>query len=113
LWGFSGGPPDGKWQVTRIMENKRHAELLWHIVGNPFHPNENSSSWSSTVVQLAESLYQNNDCRLPLSDALEEAGHAELAEHFRKDEWHPKGCWVVDVILGKENSVTKDARETP
>jgi len=28
-------------------------------------------------------------------------GHAELAEHFRGEEWHPNGCWVVDLILAK------------
>jgi hypothetical protein len=83
------------------MENKRHATLLRHVVGNPFCPYEKPFSWSSTVVQLAEAVYRNNDCRLPLSDALEEQGHAELAEHFRKEEWHPKGCWVLDLVLGK------------
>ncbi len=36
------------------------------------------------------------------SDALLEAGHAELAEHFQKESWHPKGCWVVDLVLGKK-----------
>ena len=36
-----------------------------------------------------------------LADALEEAGHFELAEHFRQETWPPKGCWVVDMILGK------------
>jgi len=36
-----------------------------------------------------------------LVDALEEAGHQELAQHFRKEEWHPKGCWAIDAILGK------------
>jgi hypothetical protein len=79
------------------------SSLLRDIFGNPFRPYPKPPSWSSTVVQLAESLYQgNNDCRLPLSDALEEAGHVELADHFRKEEWHPKGCWVVDLVLGKE-----------
>jgi hypothetical protein len=28
-------------------------------------------------------------------------GHAELAEHFRQERWHPKGCWAVDLILAK------------
>jgi hypothetical protein len=39
--------------------------------------------------------------RLNLDDALTEAGHQELAEHFRKEERHPKGCWILDMILGK------------
>jgi len=51
--------------------------------------------------QLAEPLYAAQDCCFALHDALLEAGHAELAEHFRQEQWHPKGCWVMDVILGK------------
>jgi hypothetical protein len=53
-------------------------------------------------VQLAESLYAGQDCSFALHDALLEAGHAELAEHFREETSHPKGCWVVDLILGKK-----------
>jgi len=30
-----------------------------------------------------------------------EWGYPELAEHFTKEQWHPKGCWVVDMIMGK------------
>jgi hypothetical protein len=58
-------------------------------------------SWPSVVVELAQSLYDGTGDRLILADALEEAGHQELAEHFRAEEWHPKGCWVVDLVLGK------------
>jgi hypothetical protein len=25
----------------------------------------------------------------------------DLAEHFQVEQWHPKGCWVVDLLLGK------------
>jgi hypothetical protein len=46
-------------------------------------------------------LYDGADVRLVLHDALLDAGHAELAEHFAKEEWHPKGCWATDAILGK------------
>jgi hypothetical protein len=67
----------------------------------PFRPYPSPPSWPSTVVQLAESLYAGQDCAFALHDALLEAGHAELAEHFREENSHPKGCWVVDVILGK------------
>jgi hypothetical protein len=53
-------------------------------------------------VQLAESLDNGQDCAFALHDALLEAGHAELAEHFKQETWHPKGCWCVDLILGKK-----------
>jgi hypothetical protein len=46
-------------------------------------------------------MYSGEDCSFALRDALLEAGHPELAEHFTKEQWHPKGCWVVDTILAK------------
>jgi hypothetical protein len=59
------------------------------------------TTWPGTVLQLAESLYAGEDCCFALHDALLEAGHAELAEHFQEKE-HPKGCWALDLVLGKE-----------
>jgi hypothetical protein len=61
------------------------ADLVRHIVGNPFRPYPAPPSWPSTVVQLAESLYNGQDCAFALHDALLEAGQAELAEHFRQE----------------------------
>jgi hypothetical protein len=77
-------------------------DCLRDVLGNPFRPYRTPPAWPSTVVQLAESLYAGQDCAFALHDALLEAGHAELAEHFREETWHPKGCWVVDLILGKQ-----------
>jgi hypothetical protein len=76
--------------------------LLRHVIGNPFRPYPAPDHWPSSVVQLAESLYAGEDCTFALHDALLEAGHAELAEHFRQENDHPKGCWVLDMLLGKE-----------
>jgi hypothetical protein len=83
-------------------EQAKISDLLRHIIGNPFRPYPAPASWPSTVVQLAESLYAGQDCCFALHDALLEAGHAELAEHFRQEKWHPKGCWALDLILGRE-----------
>ena len=80
---------------------KERCRLLHHVLGNPFRPYPAPPSWPSTVVQLAESLYDGQDCAFALHDALLEAGHAELAEHFWQETWHPKGCWAMDLILGK------------
>jgi hypothetical protein len=96
------------WRVDRTdrdfvaPERRKQADLLRHIIGNPFRPYPAPPSWPSIVVQLAESLYAGQDRALALHDALLEAGHAELAEHFRQETWHPKGCWAVDVILGEK-----------
>lgn len=81
-------------------ERRFQADLLRHITGNPYRPFEPSASWPSTVTVLANALYNGEDCHYALADALMEAGHVELAEHFQ-DPGHPKGCWAMDAILGK------------
>jgi len=86
--------------IDGVAESAIQANLLRHIIGNPFRPYPAPPSWPSPVVKLADSLYAGEDCSFALHDALLEAGHPELAEHFREKE-HPKGCWVVDMILGK------------
>jgi len=83
-----------------VEERCQQAVLLRHFLRNPFHQYPTPPSWPAPVVKLAEALYAGEDCSFALHDALLEAGHPELAEHFREKE-HPKGCWVVDMILGK------------
>jgi hypothetical protein len=80
----------------------RHAALLRHLFGNPFCANLGRADGPSTIVKLAEALYEGQDCSFALHDGLLEAGHGELADHFRQKQWHPKGCWAVDLILGKK-----------
>ncbi|OAI51285.1 hypothetical protein AYO44_05130 [Planctomycetaceae bacterium SCGC AG-212-F19] len=82
-------------------ESEARSGLLRHIIGNPLRPYAAPASWPSAVSDLAQALYDGNGDRLILADALEEAGHQELAQHFRAEEWHPKGCWVVDLVVGK------------
>jgi hypothetical protein len=73
---------------------------LRHILGNPFDKARKSSEWPATGVALAQSMYLGDACHFALHDALHEAGHDTLAEHFR-EPYHPKGCWALDLILGK------------
>jgi hypothetical protein len=93
--------PRANAEAVRLAEQAEQCRLLRHIIGNPFRPYPAPPLWPSTVVQLAESLYAGQDCAFALHDALLEAGHAELAEHFREEKLHPKGCWVMDLVLGK------------
>jgi len=86
--------------ARRWVERRHQAGLKRHILGNPFRPYPAPPSWSSTVVKLAEAMYAGEDCSFAVHDALLEAGYPELAEHFREKD-HPKGCWVVDLVLGK------------
>jgi hypothetical protein len=65
------------------------------------------------VARLAEAIYEGRSlpagtldpARLAvLADALEDAGCADpdLLGHLRGPSPHVRGCWAVDLILGKE-----------
>jgi hypothetical protein len=55
---------------------------------------------------MAEVIYADSAFdRLPvLADALEEAGCtiSDILDHCRGPGPHVRGCWVVDLLLGKE-----------
>ncbi len=81
--------------------NQILAGLLRHIVGNPFRPYSAGEKWGGAVRRLAEASSKGDtSARIPLHDALLEAGHDELAAHFRENK-HPRGCWALDLILGR------------
>jgi hypothetical protein len=82
--------------------------LLHEILGPlPFRPVRIDALWqTSNVTDIAQTIYDNRAFeRLPIfADALEEAGctNADILNHCRSDGPHVRGCWVVDVILGKQ-----------
>lgn len=79
------------------------ADLLRHIVGNPFLNVTRPERWPVEVTHLAEAAYAGSDCAFALHDALLDAREVGLAEHFGATEpRHPKGCWALDLILGKK-----------
>jgi hypothetical protein len=101
---------------AQTAENIASCSLLREFFGNPFHPVSIPSAvlaWNdSTVVRLAQAAYQER--HLPagtldsgrlavLADALEEAGctDADVVGHLRGPGPHVRGCWVVDLCLGK------------
>jgi hypothetical protein len=89
-------------------ERGRHAaHLLREIVGNPFRPVAFSPEWrTSTAVALAQQMYDSRDFALMpiLGDALQDAGcdSDDILDHCRGAGPHVRGCWVVDLVLGKE-----------
>jgi hypothetical protein len=99
-------------------ERAAHARLLRCVFGSlPCHPVALDSSWLTwqvgTIPKLADSLYQDrarssghlDKHRLAvLAAALEDAGcdNAEILAHCRGQGPHVRGCWVVDLLLGKE-----------
>jgi hypothetical protein len=94
------------------------ADLLRDIFGNPFRPalplSPDVLAWNGgTVSCLAESIYEKrwmlegtlDSARLALlADALLDAGceNEQLLAHLRTQRPHVRGCWVLDLILGKE-----------
>jgi hypothetical protein len=85
----------------------RQAELLRCIAGNPSRPAADDPAWlTSTSASLARAIYAERAFdRLPiLADALEEAGcdDADVLAHCRGDGPHARGCWALDLVLGKE-----------
>jgi hypothetical protein len=82
-------------------------DLLREIVGNPFRPVIFDPSWRTpTINALAQAAYDDRTFdRLPiLADALEDAGCADpdILGHLRGPGPHVRGCWAVDLILGKQ-----------
>ncbi len=80
---------------------------LRDIVGNPFRPVTFSPEWrTSTAVALAARMYECRDfAAMPiLADALQDAGcdSDDVLAHCRDAAaTHVRGCWVVDLVLGK------------
>jgi len=92
---------------------REQAGVLRCVVGNPFRAVRiETDALTPTVMRLATSAYEwralplgSLDAELlaVLSDALEEGGSVDgsILEHLREPGRHVRGCWVVDLLLGK------------
>jgi hypothetical protein len=100
------------WAVKgpRAEERKAQADLLRCLWGNPFRPlPQVDRSWRAwhdgTVARLAQAMYEARDfSRMGLlADALLDAGCADeaLLAHCRLGGDHVRGCWALDLVLGK------------
>jgi hypothetical protein len=95
------------WQGEFQIVQARQADLMRCVYGNPYRSVASDAAWlTSSVVPLAQGIYDDRAFdRLPiLADALEDAGctNADILSHCRKPGEHARGCWVVDLLLGKE-----------
>jgi hypothetical protein len=96
-------------QSGRRLERERQAEFVRDIFGNPFRPVAVEPAWltwnHATVPAFARRVYGERRFEdLPiLADALEDAGCAEadILAHCRGPGPHARGCWVLDLLLGK------------
>jgi hypothetical protein len=78
-----------------------------YIFGSPFRPIVFDPKWrTEDVLGLALGIYEDGAFdRLPmLADALMDAGcdDEQILGRCRSDGPHVRGCWVVDLVLGKE-----------
>jgi hypothetical protein len=94
---------DQKWaEQLRTM-----CHLLREIFGNPFHSVVFKKSWwTDTVLSLARQMYDSREFSAIaiLADALQDAGcdNDDILTHCRDaNQVHIRGCWVLDLILGK------------
>jgi hypothetical protein len=105
-------------EATKAAERVALSDLFRCIFGNPFRPSRPLPpavlTWNDrSVPRLAQAIYE--DRKMPggtfdtgrlaiLADALLDAGCDDeaLMAHCRGDGPHVRGCWAVDLILGKE-----------
>ena len=95
------------WDEAREKELAVQVALVREIFGNPFRPVPLDPTWLTFDVQaLARGIYDYKAFdRMPiLADALQDAGceNADVLNHCRDvPATHVRGCWVVDLLLGK------------
>jgi len=96
-------------QLAKAVVAKEQASIFRDIFGDPFRPTLVKPSWlawnDGTIRKMAQVIYDARAFdRLPLlADALEDAGctDADVLNHCRTPGEHVRGCWVVDLLLGK------------
>jgi hypothetical protein len=81
--------------------------VIREVAGNPFRKVKFNKKWrTDTAVTLARQMYESRDfSAMPiLADALQDAGcgNDDVLSHCRDPKQvHVRGCWVVDLVLGK------------
>jgi hypothetical protein len=103
------------WYAVASLQGKpRPAPLLHDLFGPPApRPERLPVAVLSLLPPLAQAAYDErhlpsghlDNARLAvLSDALEEAGctDADILAHLRSPGPHVRGCWALDLILGKQ-----------
>lgn len=94
-------------EPSNRLRSVQFSRLLRCVFGNPFQPVAINPEWlSSTVTAMAQQMYDARDfSTMPiLADALQDAGcdNDAILNHSRDGNGvHVRGCWVVDLILGK------------
>ena len=112
-------PTHVAWLVRAALDPAKHAHankwedcapqagLVREIFGNPFRPVAFAPDWrTDTTVAVAKQMYESREfSAMPiLADALQDAwcDNEAILGHCRDATLtHVRGCWVVDLVLGK------------
>jgi len=108
------GTPSRK--IAKAKTRRANRTSFMDIFGNPFCPctiSPAAFAWNGhLIVRLAQVAYEerhlpsgtlDNTRQAILADALEEAGctDQQILDHLRSPGPHVRGCWPVDLCLGK------------
>jgi hypothetical protein len=102
-WGLLDAESDREWVRVRAAQ----ARLARCVFGSPRRPvSPDASRLGGAARRLAQAAYDERAFgHLPvLADALEDAGctDGDLLGHLRGPGPHARGCWALDLVLGKE-----------
>ena len=102
---------DAAYETAIVTDKGKSAALLRELFGClPFRSLTTAQGWiawnGGTIPALATAIYDEQTFdRMPiLADALEDAGcdNRDILDHCRGPGPHVRGCWVLDLLLGKE-----------
>jgi hypothetical protein len=94
--------------VFGFLNHKTYRPLLAEIVGPSPMPFTFDPAWrTDTAIALARTMYESREfSAMPiLADALQDAGceNETILKHCRdRKQKHVRGCWVLDMVLGKQ-----------
>ncbi len=82
-------------------------DVIREVFGDPYRDATFTPEWrTDTVIALARQMYETREfSAMPiLADALQDAecDNTDILDHCRGPGPHVRGCWVVDLVLGKE-----------
>jgi hypothetical protein len=112
---YSHRPASTERMATTQQVRKWVCDCVRELVGNPFQERAAtrgdgpSASWMTWVSETALALARGIEAsqaydRMPiLADALQDdgCGDDELLAHLREPRAHLRGCWALDLVLGK------------
>jgi hypothetical protein len=105
------GYASGDWSLEDYLQSERKEKaalcvLLRDIFANPHRPVSINAAWLTPPVTSAKhAIYSDRvfDLMPALADALEQAGchDPDILAHCRCGGEHVRGCWLLDLLLGK------------